>query len=190
MKINELITDYKAKKISNTQIKPNAVSEYLRKTLEIKEYIPFKKKREIVEMVVAQNTQFIDGVKRNDAIGQYVSFVVAMLIAHSNLEFETDPVADYDLLAESGLLPLIINEFKADYSECDVLLKMSLASELEDNNIEILVGHFLDKILKKIDDFGDALKGKFEELDLKDIFGADFKEEDLAKLSGFLDKLK
>lgn len=190
MKILDLITDYKAKKVTNTQIKPNAVSEYLKKTLEIKEYIPFKKKREIVEMVVAQNTQLVDGVKRNDAIGQYVSFVVAMLISHSNLEFGADPTADYDLLAESGLLPLVLNEFKPDYSECDILLKMALASELEDNNIEVLVGHFLDKILKMIDDFGDALKDKFGDFNLKDAFGADFNEEDLAKLSGFLDKLK
>ena len=190
MKILDLITDYKEKKVANTQIKPNAVSEYLKQTLEIKEYIPFKNKREIVEMVVAQNTRFIDGIKRNDAIGQYVSFVVAMLIAHSNLEFEKDPVTDYDLLAESGLLPLIINEFKADYSECDILLKMALASELEDNNIEVLIGRFLDKILNKIDNFGNALKDKIGSFNPKDVFGADFNEEDLAKISGFLNKLK
>ena len=190
MKISEFITDYKTKKVTNTQIKPNAVSEYLKKTLEIREYIPFKKKREIVEMVVTQNTRFIDGVKRNDAIGQYVSFVVAMLISHSNLEFEADPVTDYDLLVESGLLPLILNEFKADYSECDILLKMALASELEDNNIEVLVGRFLDKILKKIDDFGDAFKDKLGDFNLQNVLGVNFKEEDLAKLSSLLDKLK
>ena len=190
MKVNEFIVDYKTKKVMNTQMKPNAVSEYLRETLSVKEYIPFKTKRQIVEMVVAQNTRAIDGVKKNDAIGQYVSFVIAMLAAHTNLEFSINPMEDYDLLAESGLLSLIIDEFKADYSECDILLKMALASELEDNNINVLIGHFLDKILQKIDEFGDALKGKFEDFNLQNIFGADFKEEDLAKLSGFLDKLK
>ena len=190
MKILDLITDYKEKKVTNTQIKPNAISEYLKTTLEIKEYIPFNTKREIVETVVTQNTRFVDGIKKNDAIGQYVSFVVAMLISHSNLEFSENPVEDYDLLAESGLLPQIINEFKADYSECDILLKMALASELEDNKVEALVGRFLEKILKKIDDFSDVFKDKFEDFNLRDILGADFNEEDLAKLSGFLDKLK
>lgn len=190
MLVHDFVENYKAKKIINTQIKPNAVSEYLKETLEIKEYIPFNTKRQVVEMVVNQNTRLVDGIKKNDAIGQYVSFVVAMLVSHTNLEFAENPVADYDLLAESGLLPQIINEFKADYSECDILLKMALASELEDNNINVLIGHFLDKILKKMDEFSDVFKDKIEDFSLQDVFGVDFKEEDLAKLSGFLDKLK
>jgi hypothetical protein len=163
----------------------------LKETLGIKTYLPFNAKRTIVEMVVSQNTKLVDGVKKNDAISQYISFVVAMLTAHTNLLFDdSNPIADYDLLAESGLLPQIIAEFKASYDESDILLKMALASELEDNNIEVLVGHFLDKILKKVENFGDALKEKFEGFNPQDIFGADFNEEDLAKLSGFLDKLK
>ena len=44
--------------------------------------------------------------------------------------------------------------------------------------------------VKKIDNFGDALKNKFEGFNPLDVFGADFNEEDLAKLSGLLDKLK
>lgn len=190
MKILDFVQEFKDKKIKNTTVAPNAVSEYLNSVLEIKTYLPFKVKRQIVELVVAQNTKWVDGVKKNDAIGQYMSFVVAMLTAHTNLECGTNPIDDYDLLAESGLLPQIIAEFKASYDECDIFLKMALASELEDNNIEVLVGHFLDKMLKKIDDFSDALKDKFEDFNLKDVFGADFKEEDLAKLSGFVDKLK
>lgn len=190
MKILEFITDYKSKKVINTQIKPNAVSEYLKETLEIREYIPFNTKRQIVEMVVAQNTKFVDGIKKNDAIGQYVSFVVAMIASHTNLAFSANPVEDYDQLAESGLLSQIINEFKADYSECDILLKMALAMELEDNNVNVLVGHFLSKILGMLEGAAEAVKDKFEDLDVKSILGADFKEEDLAKLSGFLDKLK
>ena len=190
MKILDFIEDYKAKKVMNTQLKPNAVSDYLKETLEIKEYIPFKRKREIAEMIVEESTQIVDGVKKNDAIGQYVSFVVAMIASHTKLEFSNNPVDDYDVLAESGLLTLIVNEFKADYSECDILLKMALAAELESNNIENIIGRFLDKVANKIDEFSDALKDKFENFGLKDIFGEDFKEENLTELIGLLDKLK
>ena len=190
MLVNEFVKAFAEKKIVNTKINEHAVSDYLRKELNIQTYLPFKTKRQIVEAVVAQNTKWVDGVKKNDSIGQYVSFVIAMLVAHTNLECSANPIDDYDLLAESGLLPQIIAEFKASYDECDILLKMALASELEDNNIEVLVGHFLDTILKKIDNFGDALKDKFGDFNPQDVFGADFNEEDLAKLSGFLDKLK
>lgn len=189
MKILDFISDFKSKKVMNTHIAPDAVSQYIRKELEVKDYIPFKQKREIAEMVVAQNTKEIDGVKKNDAINQYLSFVVAMLSLHTNLQFGEDPVADYDLLAESGLLPQIIAEFQESYNECDILLKMALASELEDNNINVLVGKFLNSILDKLDGVGEVLKNKFENTNIKDVLGANFKEEDLAKLSGFLNRL-
>lgn len=190
MKITDFVQEFKNKKIKNTTVAPNAVSEYLNSVLEIKTYLPFKVKRQIAEMVVTENTHEIDGVKKNDSINQYVSFVIAMLTAHTNLECSTNPIDDYDLLAESGLLPQILAEFKSSYDECDILLKMALSSELESNNINILVGHFLNKILNKMDEFGDALKDKLGDFNLKDVFGVDLKEEDLTKLSGFLDKLK
>lgn len=190
MVIREFITKFNNDKVVNTQLKPNAVSDYLKETLEIKTYIPFREKREIAEIVVRQNTTEVDGIKRNDAINQYVSFIVAMLSAHTTLEFGDDPVADYDLLAESGLLPQIIAEFQESYSECDIILKLALAMELEDNNISVLIGKFLNSILQRLDGVGEVLKDKLGGFDLKEILGADFKQEDLAKLSGFLNKFK
>ena len=188
MTIEQFIKDFTEKKIQNTKINENAVSTYLKENLEIKTYLPFRVKRQIVETVVTQNTHWVDGVKKNDAINQYVSFVVAMISSHTNLTFGGDPVADYDILAESGLLPQIITEFKESYDECDILLKMALAMELEDNNINVLVGKFLNGILQKLDGVGEALKGTFGNFDLKNILGADFKQEDLANLKGFLNK--
>ena len=96
--------------------------------------------------------------------------------------------ADYDLLAESGLLPQIIAEFKESYDECDVLLKMALAMELEDNNVNVLFGKFLNSILQRVDDVMEFAKNTFGNIDIKDILGEAFKEEDLAELKGFLDK--
>jgi hypothetical protein len=186
MNIQDFINKFKNDKVTNNKINPNAVSDYLKKELEIKTYIPFRDKREIAEMLVAQNIDFVDGIKKHDAINGYIGFVVAMLTAHTALEFGADPVADYDLLAESGLLPQIIDEFRTSYNECEVILKMALASEMEDNNINVLIGRFLDNLSKKIDDVGEALKGNMGNLNLTDLLGADFKKEDLTKLKGFL----
>lgn len=144
MTVKEFVTDYLTKKIANNRVNPNAVSEYLCSTLQIRQYIPFHNKRIIAEKIVKENTMLVDGVKKNDPIGQYVSFIIEMLKAHTNLEFSDDMESDYDALCESGLLTLIINEFQTDYSECDILLKMALASELEDNNLNIMIGKILN----------------------------------------------
>lgn len=188
MLVNEFVQKFKEAKVANSKVAPNAVSEYLKKELEIKTYLPFRTKRAIVETVVAQNTEWVDGIKRNDTINQYIGFVVAMIGAHTTLEFGDDPVADYDLLAESGLLPQIIAEFKESYDESDILLKMALASELEDNNINTIIARFTDGILQKLDGVGEVLKDKLGDFDVKDILGETFKPEDLNKLKGFLDK--
>ena len=188
MKVQNFIDNFKSKKITNTKIAPDAVSEYLKKELEIKTYLPFRTKRQIVEMVVSQNTDWVDGIKKHDSINAYIGFVVAMISAHTSLQFSDDPVADYDLLAESGLLPQIIAEFKESYDECDVLLKMALAMELEDNNVNVLFGKFLNNILQRVDGVIEFAKNIFGNIDIKDALGKVFKGEDLAELKGFLDK--
>ena len=146
-------------------------------------------KRKIAEKVVEHNIDVVDGIKKYDSIGAYIGFVVASIMAHTTLEFSSNPIDDYDLLAECGLLTQIVAMFQESHNEIDILLKMKLASELEDNNINVLVGHFLDNILKKLDGVGEALKGTFDGFDVRDLLG-DIKQEDLAKLSGLLDKLK
>ena len=190
MIIKDFINAYNAKKFMNTRQGVDEKSEWLRKELEIKTYIPFRKKRQIAEMIVSQNIKEVDGIKKYDGIDGYIGLMVASIAAHTNIEWGSDPVVDYDLLAESGLLPQIIAEFESSHKEIDIILKMALESELEDNNINVLVGHFLDKILKKIDDFGDVLKDKLGDFNLKDILGADLNKEDLAKLFSLLDKIK
>ena len=185
--VKSFIEKFQNDKVVNTKIAPDAVSNYLKKELEIKTYIPFRVKREIAEIVVAQNTDWVDGIKKHDSVSAYISFIIASLAAHTNLQFGNDPIEDYDLLAESGLLPQIIAEFEASHSECDIILKMVLGMELEDNNINALVGKFLNDILGKLDGVGEVFKGKLGDFDLNSILG-NFKQEDLAKLSGFLNK--
>ena len=190
MKVVEFIKCFQDKKIMNSKATPNAVKEYIMKTLEVKTYLPFNQRRKIAELIVSENTKEVDGIKRHNSIDAYISFIVHMLTAHTNLEFSNNPVEDYDLLSSSGLLQPIIETFQNSYNECDVLLKMTLELTLEDNNVNVLVGHFLNKILEMLDGVGGALKEKFDGFDPKSILGADITKEDLAELSGFLDKLK
>ena len=190
MLVNEFIKTFNEKKIANTKLNEHAVSDYLKKELDIKTYIPFREKRKIAEMVVEQNIKEIDGIKKYDSIDGYVSLVVASIAAHTTLKFSSDPVADYDLLAESGLLPQILAEFQDSHNEIDIILKMALSMELEDNNINALIGKFLNKIAELFDDIVDVVEDKIEDLDLQNAFGIDFKEEDLALLKGFFDKFK
>lgn len=188
--VMEFVEAYKAKNfVTITKNGADEKSEWLRSELEIKTYIPFRQKRQIAEMIVAQNISEVNGVKKYDDINSYVSLVVASIVAHTNLKFGEDVIVDYDLIAETGLLPYIIAEFQNSHEEIGIILKMAISAELEDNNINVLVGHFLDNILKKLDGVGDALKSVLDGFDIKDLFG-DIKQEDLAKLSGLLDKLK
>ena len=138
-------------------------------------------------MLVMKNIDVVDGVKKHDSISGYISFVAAMLTAHTNLEL-SDPIADYDVLSENKLLAPIIETFRTSYDECDVLLKMALAQELEDNNINMLFGRFLNNISEKVDELSEVLKSTMSNENLSALLGAKFNQEDLAKLSSFLDK--
>lgn len=187
--VKEFVDAYQSKRFMNIKIAANEKSEWLKNELEIRTYIPFKQKREIAEMIVAQNIREVDGIKKYDDINSYVSLVVASIVAHTNLEFSADPIADYDLLAESGLLPQIVAEFQGSHEEIGILLKMAIAAELEDNNVNVSIGKFLNGILNSLGGISDALKNKIENIDLQDLL-RDIKQEDLAKLTSLLDKLK
>jgi hypothetical protein len=190
MTIKEFCDAYKAQRFMNTKQGEDERVEWIRAQLGIKEYIPFREKREIAEMIVARNIKEINGVKRYDSIGGYIGLIVASIMAHTTLQFSDDPVSDYDTLAESGLLMEILAEFADSHAEIDLLLHMALDMELEDNEVNALIGRFLNKISGTLDGVINALKDKFEDFDLGEIFGADFNKEDLAKLSGLLNKIK
>lgn len=188
MKTVDFIQDFKNKKIMNTQIAPNAVSEYLKKTLEIKDYIPFNNKKQIAEMVVNQNMTEENGIKKIDTVGQFIGFIMAMLVAHTSLEINIeDPIADYDVLSESGLLEPIIAQFQKSYSECEAILKMTAADALADNNLNAVVARFLDGVLDKLDNFSEGLKNTIGKVDINSLLKGIFNQNDLTKLKGFLD---
>jgi hypothetical protein len=178
MKVSEFIQDFSDKKIANSRINENAVSDYLKQTLEIKTYIPFREKRMIAEMIVSQNIKEVNGIKTYDSIDGYIGLIAASIATHTNIEWGEDPISEYDLLAEKGLLSQIIAEFQNSHNEIDILLKMTLASELEYNNVGNIIGRFLDGILNKLSGVEKIVAKAIENIS----------EKDLDKLSVFLNK--
>ena len=184
--VKEFVNEFVEKKIMNNKINEHAVEDFIRSKLEITEYLPFNKKREIVETIVANVVTEEDGVKRANGIAQFLSFVVAMVASHTTLVFGDNPEEDYDALSKSGLLEHLIMMFKKDADECDTLLKMAIADELADNNLNVIVGKFLNGVLGKLDGVVDMLKA----LDLSKFLGVNINEEEKAKFLGLIDKLK
>jgi hypothetical protein len=187
MKCVDFVEKFKKARIANTKTDNTIVSNFIKKELEVREYVPFKEKRAIVELLAMKNIQWVDGVKKHDSISGYISFIAAMLTAHTNLEMN-DPIADYDMLSENKLLAPIIDTFIESYNEFDALLKTAIAQELEDNNINMVCGRFLNSILERLDVVGEVLKSSIGQVDINAILGEQFKQEDITKLLGFLDK--
>ena len=190
MEIKAFVESYKAKTFMSTPQGLNDKAEWIREQLKIKKYIPFMEKRKIAEMVVEQNIEVVDGIKKYDKISAYISLIMASIIAHTSLECSDDPISDYDLLAESGLLPEVLATFAGSHQEIDLLVHMALDMELEDNQINAIIGRLSNKISGTLDVIVDTAKDKFEKLDLSKVLGADFSEEDLTTIRGFLNKMK
>lgn len=184
MTIQEFVENYKAQRFMSTPQGLNEKAEWIRGQLGIKKYVPFLEKRAIAEMVVEQNIEVVDGIKKYDSIGAYISFIMASIVAHTNLECSDNPIVDYDLLAENGILPQIVAEFQESHNEIDILLKMAVAYELEDNQPGALIGRFLDGVLQKLDGASGARKEAVGNLDLEEVFS----EENVAKIVGLLNK--
>lgn len=174
------------RKISNNRATPNAIEDFINEKLDITTYLPFNTKREIVDMLVAQIITEEDGVKRVNSVAQFLSFIVTMVASHTTLAFSDKPEEDYDALSKCGVLEHILAMFSKDYAEIDALLKAAIADELVDNNLNIIVGKFLNGILDKFYGVIDILKN----LDLSKLLGTNINEEEKAKFLGLIDKLK
>ena len=182
MTIEQFVNTFVEKGIKNTQMNPHAVSDYVNSNVEVNAYLPFATKRRLAEMVGDSSTEEVDGVWKHDAISAYIGFVMTMISSHTDLQCGDNPIDDYDALAEHELLMPVIDLFKTDYNECDVVRKMALAAKLEENNVSVLVGKFLNNILYRLDSVGGYVKAITDNINLQELI----KDEDLAKLTSFL----
>lgn len=184
----EFVNEFKEKKIMNTKVEPNAVENFIAEKLEITPYISFTDKRKIAEMVINQNITEEGSVLKIDSVSEFIGFIMAMLAAHTNLNFRSNPTEDYDLLSESGLLEYIIATFKKDFDECNALLQMVRNDVLADNSLSVVVAKFFDGISEKLDGVGDTLKGVVEKIDLDKLIGLGLNEKEMDGLKKLLNK--
>ena len=187
MTVKNFIDGFKTKNIINTQINPNAISEYIKTTLEVKDYIPFIEKQSIAQIVLESCAHINEGVVSVDSVQKYMIFTITVLSTYTNLEFEgneTDLDA-YDMLCsctvgDGTLLDAIVETFKKEYSRCNDILNMMTADLLAENNIEKQIGKFLSSVTTKIDSLGNTLKD----------FNKDMSQLDINKITDIMSKIK
>lgn len=191
MKIMEFIDGFKSKKIMNTQLAPNAVSEYIKTTLEVKDYVSFAEKRELCERVLnACNTKGSDGLVKVDSVSRYLIFTLSIISKYTNIEFssgedaEFNSLDEYDMLCENHLLNPILEVIGEEYVACNNMLNMMMADiEANNNTVEAVLGHSLSKVTGSIDNLIDIVAEKVEEMNL------DLSQIDIDKYKGLLELL-
>ena len=189
MKVQNFIDDFKSSKVVNSQIKPNAVGEYIKKTLEVKDYVPFVEKRELCTQVLnACNTKDDSGLIKVDSVSRYIIFTLSIISKYTNLEFssgedEIDSLDEYDMLCQANLLNPILDVIGAEYTTCNNMLNMMMEDIMTNNNtIENVVGAVLGKLGDSIDDFITVISDKVESMNL------DLSQIDIDKYKGLIDQ--
>ena len=189
MKVQNFIDDFKSSKVVNSQIKPNAVGEYVKKTLEVKDYVPFAEKRELCAQVLnACNTKDDSGLIKVDSVSRYIIFTLSIISKYTNLEFssgedEIDSLDEYDMLCQANLLNPILDVIGAEYTTCNNMLNMMMEDIMTNNNtIENVVGAVLGKLGDSIDDFITVISDKVESMNL------DLNQIDIDKYKGLIEQ--
>lgn len=188
MTIQGFINDFNSKKIMNTQIAPNAVSDYIKKTLEVKGYLPFADKRELCANVLnACNTRDESGLIKVDSVSRYIIFTISVISAYTNLEFsagdeEFDSLDEYDMLCQNNLLNPILEVIGAEYATCNNMLNMMMDDVIANNNTtEAVLAHALVKVTDSIENLIDTFADKVEGLNF------DLSQLDISKYKGLID---
>lgn len=160
----ELMSKNKAK-----LLKPEQIQAFLKRELDVKEYLSIKDKKVLVQDIVNECILYDDGVFKFDDIEKYIVFTMKTIAAYTNLELSEDIEEDYDLLCEAKLLESVINTFKKEYDDVNVLLQMKCDYILSGNTIEAQLGRFLDGISEKLDGVLNGLADKIGNFDLQNL---------------------
>ena len=188
MKISEFIDNFKEKKIANNRLNEHAVSEYIKKELEVKDYMPFIEKRELCERVLnACNVKDENGLIKVDSVSRYIIFTLSVISKYTNLEFssgeEFDSLDEYDMLCKNNLLNPILDVIGAEYTTCNNMLNMMMDDIVSNNNtIENVISTVLSKLGDSVDGFIDVISDKVESMNL------DLSQIDIDKYKGLIEQ--
>ena len=188
--VQEFVYEFKSKKIMNTHIAPNAVAEYIKRELEVKDYVPFAEKRTLCANVLnACNTKDDNGLVKIDSVSRYILFTIAIISKYTTLEFssgkddeEFSSLEEYDMLCQANLLDPILEVIGGEYVTCNNILNMMMSDVVANNNtVESVAGHTLGKISESVDGLIGVLAEKVKEMKL------DLSQIDINKYKGLLD---
>ena len=183
MKINELVEFVGNSK--NKMLKGAQLEELVAKKIEPKKYLSIKEKKALVESIIDECILFYDGVFKFDDIEKYICCTMRVIEAYTNLELSNDIEDDYDLLCQHDLLDVVVDTFKREYDEVNILLQMKCEYYLSNNSIEAQVGKFLTDILDRIDVLTNTISDKVGNFDMSKL---PISKDDLNKLLKFLNK--
>ena len=157
MKIYELVEMYKKDKMLN-----------FKKALEVTEYIGIAYKKKIAELVLNECITEVDGNLQMNSLDRYILFIIAVIGAHTNLEFNNEDddmysaIDDFDTLNENHLLEKIVDTFREDYDACQIVLDMMTSDRIKNHST------LEKKINSFITGFGEQLVKELQNLENKD----------------------
>jgi hypothetical protein len=185
MNINELIIEMNNNKAK--LLKPEQVHAFLKKELNVIEYMSIKDKKSLVDDIVNECILYDDGVFKFDDIDKYICFTMKTIAAYTNIELSDDIENDYDVLCKEKLLNPVIDTFIGEYENVKLLLQMKCDYILCGNSVEAQLGRFLDGVLEKLDDVYDIFKNSIGNFDISKL---PINKEDLTKLINLIGKMK
>lgn len=184
MKINEFVqkvSENKAKLYNKAD--KNALSNFIKQTLNIKSYISIKEKKQLVEDIVSETIIYENGLLKFNGIDQYIVYAMKCIEAYTDLELSNDIEDDYDELSKTGLLEAITSTFAEEYKTVLTLLQMQCDYILMDNSISSKVGVFLTSVSSIIDKLANSLPNSVDNFDISKL---NIDKKDIEKITEFL----
>lgn len=184
MKINEFLNAVNANKTKlYNKADKNALPNFIKQTLNVKDYISIIDKQRLAQRVLGACTFEENGVIKTDSFQKYFLFTIGALQLYTDLEFdvEGDIYSEYDELCKTGLLDAVLGTFEEDYSRANAVLNMLYGDMVENNNsVANILGTAIGKLSNGADELIHSISGKIAE------FNTSINSEDIAKLQSFL----
>ena len=143
-------------------------NEKIKKTLEVKNYLGIRAKKELVQEIVDETIIYDNGLFKFNGIDQFVTLNMFTIRAYTNLEIE-DIETDYDLLCESGLMNKVLATFESEYKEVLSLLQMQCDYVLLDNSVTAQINVLLEAVTDAVNKIGDSAGDIFKGINPADV---------------------
>jgi hypothetical protein len=184
MKILEFVTTYK--KCESDYLKEN----YVKDTLDIKNYISIIEKINLMKRVVIATTYEKNSEGKNtgnvhvDSVSRYLLFTLSVIDAYTNLEVDfINIIEEYDLLAKENLIRVIFEKIpENELAEIQTILDMQFNDAIQNN---LSIHGFIQNQLGRFVELGSNLKPMLGKL-IDTVNNLD--DEKAEKISGIIEK--